>query len=146
CSLFSSKRSKPIPKASLFLTISTFAVLKVGMLISAGITASTPYVNENGVSFDHDTISPGRPNMHTILSHMNFLTWAPIMVATGLTSIHLVKEDPFRKIFIDRSHPVIPAEINMPTLRTTKVDMVKNNEALWIGLDLLEEKIEQAAI
>nr|GEY67811.1 hypothetical protein [Tanacetum cinerariifolium] len=43
-------RSKPISKASLFLTISTFAFLKVGMPISAGITASAPYVNENGVS------------------------------------------------------------------------------------------------
>nr|GEZ91379.1 cold-regulated 47 [Tanacetum cinerariifolium] len=32
------------------LAISTPVVLKVGMPISAGITASTPYVNENGVS------------------------------------------------------------------------------------------------
>ncbi|GKE82730.1 hypothetical protein Tco_1552730, partial [Tanacetum coccineum] len=43
-------RSKLIPKASLFLIISTSAVLKVGMTIYTGITASTPYVNENGVS------------------------------------------------------------------------------------------------
>nr|GEV05477.1 hypothetical protein [Tanacetum cinerariifolium] len=41
---------------------------------------------------------------------------------------------------------VIPAEIGMPTLRTAKVDMVKNNEALGINLDLLEEKREQTAI
>nr|GEX15966.1 reverse transcriptase domain-containing protein [Tanacetum cinerariifolium] len=34
----------------------------------------------------------------------------------------------------------------MPTLRTTKIDMIKNNEALEINLDLLEEKREQAAI
>nr|GEW16733.1 reverse transcriptase domain-containing protein [Tanacetum cinerariifolium] len=40
---------------------------------------------------------------------------------------------------------VIPAEIGMPTLRTTEVDMVKNNEALGIILDLLEEKRENAA-
>nr|GEX08000.1 hypothetical protein [Tanacetum cinerariifolium] len=50
CSLFSSKRSKLIPRASLFLSISTPAVLKFGMPILAGITASDPYVNENGVS------------------------------------------------------------------------------------------------
>nr|GEW59383.1 reverse transcriptase domain-containing protein [Tanacetum cinerariifolium] len=37
-------------------------------------------------------------------------------------------------------------EIGMPTLRTAEVDMVKNNEALGISLDLLEEKREQAAI
>nr|GFB47430.1 reverse transcriptase domain-containing protein [Tanacetum cinerariifolium] len=41
---------------------------------------------------------------------------------------------------------VIPAKIGMPTLRTTEVDTVKNNEALGISLDLLEEKREQAAI
>nr|GFA84252.1 reverse transcriptase domain-containing protein [Tanacetum cinerariifolium] len=41
---------------------------------------------------------------------------------------------------------VISAEIGMPTLRTAKVDIVKNNEALGIRLDLLEEKREQAAV
>ncbi|GJX47508.1 reverse transcriptase domain-containing protein [Tanacetum coccineum] len=41
---------------------------------------------------------------------------------------------------------VIPAEIGMPTIRTTKVDLVQNNEALEINLDLLEEKREEAAI
>ncbi|GKB22371.1 reverse transcriptase domain-containing protein, partial [Tanacetum coccineum] len=41
---------------------------------------------------------------------------------------------------------VIPAEIGMPTLRTTKVDVVRNNEALEVNLDSLEERREQAAI
>ncbi|GJX63605.1 reverse transcriptase domain-containing protein [Tanacetum coccineum] len=41
---------------------------------------------------------------------------------------------------------VIPVEIGMPTLRTAKVDMIKNDEALGVNLDLLEEKREQAAI
>ncbi|GKD02644.1 hypothetical protein Tco_1177618 [Tanacetum coccineum] len=41
---------------------------------------------------------------------------------------------------------VIPAEIGMPTLRTAEVDMVQNDEALEINLDLLEERIEQGAI
>ncbi|GJZ08660.1 reverse transcriptase domain-containing protein [Tanacetum coccineum] len=41
---------------------------------------------------------------------------------------------------------VIPAEIGMPTLRTVEVDMVQNDEALEINLDLLEERREQAAI
>nr|GEW29450.1 reverse transcriptase domain-containing protein [Tanacetum cinerariifolium] len=39
-----------------------------------------------------------------------------------------------------------PSEIDMTTLRTTKVDLVQNDEALEINLDLLEEKREQAAI
>nr|GFD46093.1 reverse transcriptase domain-containing protein [Tanacetum cinerariifolium] len=34
----------------------------------------------------------------------------------------------------------------MPTLRTTEIDMVQNDEALEINLDILEEKREQAAI
>ncbi|GKB67593.1 hypothetical protein Tco_0929005 [Tanacetum coccineum] len=41
---------------------------------------------------------------------------------------------------------VIPAEIGMPTLRTTEVDMIQNDEALKLNLDLLEEKREQTAI
>ncbi|GJY03879.1 reverse transcriptase domain-containing protein [Tanacetum coccineum] len=41
---------------------------------------------------------------------------------------------------------VIPAEIGMPTLRIAKVDLVQNNEALEINLDLLEERREQVAI
>ncbi|GJS98197.1 reverse transcriptase domain-containing protein [Tanacetum coccineum] len=41
---------------------------------------------------------------------------------------------------------VIPAEIEMPTFRTGEVDVTKNDEALKINLELLEEKREQAAI
>ncbi|GKC66014.1 hypothetical protein Tco_1098612 [Tanacetum coccineum] len=41
---------------------------------------------------------------------------------------------------------VIPAKIGMPTLRTTKVDLVQNSEALKMNLGLLEERREQAAI
>ncbi|GJX35228.1 reverse transcriptase domain-containing protein [Tanacetum coccineum] len=41
---------------------------------------------------------------------------------------------------------VIPAEIGMPTLWTVELDLTKNDEALGINLDLIEEKREQAAI
>nr|GFC59125.1 reverse transcriptase domain-containing protein [Tanacetum cinerariifolium] len=41
---------------------------------------------------------------------------------------------------------VILAKIGMPTLRTTEVDLVGNNEALEINLDLLEERRDEAAI
>ncbi|GKE17464.1 hypothetical protein Tco_1425041, partial [Tanacetum coccineum] len=37
-------------------------------------------------------------------------------------------------------------EIGMPTLRTIEVDPTKNDEALEVNLDLIEEKREQAAI
>ncbi|GJT35389.1 reverse transcriptase domain-containing protein [Tanacetum coccineum] len=45
-----------------------------------------------------------------------------------------------------RTEAVIPVEIGMPTLRTLEVDLVQNNEALGINLDLLEEQREEAAI
>ncbi|GJV92299.1 reverse transcriptase domain-containing protein [Tanacetum coccineum] len=41
---------------------------------------------------------------------------------------------------------VIPVEIGITTIRTSKVDLLQNNEALEINLDLLEERREQAAI
>nr|GEW64650.1 hypothetical protein [Tanacetum cinerariifolium] len=41
---------------------------------------------------------------------------------------------------------VILAKIGMPTLRTAEVDLVGNNAALEINLDLLEERREEAAI
>ncbi|GJS50843.1 reverse transcriptase domain-containing protein [Tanacetum coccineum] len=54
------------------------------------------------------------------------------------------RESPFSLTY--GAEAVIPVEIGMPTLRTAKVDMIKNNEALGINLDLLEKKREQAAI
>nr|GEW43786.1 reverse transcriptase domain-containing protein [Tanacetum cinerariifolium] len=41
---------------------------------------------------------------------------------------------------------VIPAEIGMHASRTAEIDIVQNNKALKINLDLLEERREQAAI
>nr|GEW18659.1 reverse transcriptase domain-containing protein [Tanacetum cinerariifolium] len=41
---------------------------------------------------------------------------------------------------------VIPAEIGMPTYRTTAVDVVNNDKELRLNLDLLEERRELAAI
>ncbi|GKE62262.1 reverse transcriptase domain-containing protein [Tanacetum coccineum] len=41
---------------------------------------------------------------------------------------------------------VISAKIGMPTLRTTEIDLTKNNEALGMNLDLIEERREQVAI
>ncbi|GJX07023.1 reverse transcriptase domain-containing protein [Tanacetum coccineum] len=54
------------------------------------------------------------------------------------------KDTPFSLTY--GTEAVILAKIDMPTLRTVEVDMVQNNEALEINLDLLEEIREQAAI
>ncbi|GJZ59213.1 reverse transcriptase domain-containing protein [Tanacetum coccineum] len=48
------------------------------------------------------------------------------------------RETPFSLTYGTKA--VIPVEIGMPTLRTAEVDMIKNDEALEINLDLLEEK------
>ncbi|GJZ98675.1 reverse transcriptase domain-containing protein [Tanacetum coccineum] len=45
-----------------------------------------------------------------------------------------------------KSESVIPAEIEMPTYCTATVDVVHNDEELWLNLDLLEEKRERASI
>ncbi|GJZ74516.1 reverse transcriptase domain-containing protein [Tanacetum coccineum] len=54
------------------------------------------------------------------------------------------RDTPFSLTY--ETEAVIPAEIGMPTLRTAKVDVVRNDEALAINLDLVEERREQAAI
>nr|GEU62287.1 reverse transcriptase domain-containing protein [Tanacetum cinerariifolium] len=53
----------------------------------------------------------------------------------------------YKKIFPGTmAKAVIPTKIGMPTLRTAEVDLLQNNEALEINLDLLEERREEAAI
>ncbi|GJY42976.1 reverse transcriptase domain-containing protein [Tanacetum coccineum] len=54
------------------------------------------------------------------------------------------EETPFSLTY--GTEAVIPAEIGMPTLQTIEVDPTKNDEALEVNLDLVEEKREQAAI
>ncbi|GKB89562.1 reverse transcriptase domain-containing protein [Tanacetum coccineum] len=45
-----------------------------------------------------------------------------------------------------RTEAVIPAEIGMPTHRTTAVDVMHNDDELRLKLDLVEERRERAAI
>ncbi|GJT26688.1 hypothetical protein Tco_0906963 [Tanacetum coccineum] len=54
------------------------------------------------------------------------------------------KDTPFSLTY--RTKAVIPAKIGMPAIRIAEVDIVQNDEALEINLDLLEERREQAAI
>ncbi|GJU05708.1 reverse transcriptase domain-containing protein [Tanacetum coccineum] len=55
---------------------------------------------------------------------------------------HMIKssnrETPFSLTYGTKA--VIPAEIGMPTLPTAEVDLIKNDEALEINLDLIQEK------
>nr|GFD26957.1 reverse transcriptase domain-containing protein [Tanacetum cinerariifolium] len=44
------------------------------------------------------------------------------------------------------SDNVIPAEIGMPTYRTTAIDVVNNDDELRLNLHLLEERRELAAM
>nr|GEW87618.1 reverse transcriptase domain-containing protein [Tanacetum cinerariifolium] len=54
------------------------------------------------------------------------------------------EDTPFLLTYITEA--VISAEIDMPTLKTAEVDLVQNNEALEINLNLLEERRKEAAI
>ncbi|GJR33740.1 reverse transcriptase domain-containing protein [Tanacetum coccineum] len=54
------------------------------------------------------------------------------------------RENKGEKQKLDRRYFTL--EIGMPTLRTAEVDMIKNDKALEINLDLLEERREQAAM
>nr|GEV44998.1 hypothetical protein [Tanacetum cinerariifolium] len=49
-------------------------------------------------------------------------------------------------LLVYETKAAIPAEIGMPTMRTIEVDIMQNDEALEINLDLLEERREQALI
>ncbi|GJZ40415.1 reverse transcriptase domain-containing protein [Tanacetum coccineum] len=70
------------------------------------------------------------------LSHVLWAHRTMIKTSNGDTSFSLTY----------RTEAVILVEIGMPTLRTAEVDLVQNNEALEINLDLLKERIEEAAI
>nr|GEX54220.1 reverse transcriptase domain-containing protein [Tanacetum cinerariifolium] len=70
------------------------------------------------------------------LSHVLWAHRTMIKSSNGDTPFSLTYE----------TESVIPTEISMPILRITEVDLVQNNEALEINLDLLEERREQAAI
>nr|GEV11490.1 reverse transcriptase domain-containing protein [Tanacetum cinerariifolium] len=54
------------------------------------------------------------------------------------------RDTPFSLTYIMKA--VIPAKIDMPTLRTTEIGMLQNDEALEMNLYLLEERREQATI
>nr|GEV70118.1 reverse transcriptase domain-containing protein [Tanacetum cinerariifolium] len=73
------------------------------------------------------------------LEQISHVLWAHYTMNTSSNG-----ETPFSLTY--GAEAVIPIEIGMPTLRTTKVDMIKNDEALGVNLDTLEEKKEQAVI
>nr|GEY64292.1 reverse transcriptase domain-containing protein [Tanacetum cinerariifolium] len=70
------------------------------------------------------------------LSHVLWEHRTTIKVSTGDTPFSLIYE----------TEAVIPAETGMPTIRTTEVNVVTNDDERQIDLDLLEERHERAAI
>lgn len=70
------------------------------------------------------------------LSHVLWAHRTSIKTSTGDTPFSLVYG----------TEAVIPAEIGMPTIRTTEVNVTTNDEERRIDLDLLEERRERAAI
>nr|GEW15640.1 reverse transcriptase domain-containing protein [Tanacetum cinerariifolium] len=76
------------------------------------------------------------PQTNKLMKRANRSLGEGIKASNGDTSFSLTYE----------TEAVIPTEIGMPTLRTAEVDLVQNNEALEINLDLMEERREEAAI
>ncbi|GKA32756.1 reverse transcriptase domain-containing protein [Tanacetum coccineum] len=75
----------------------------------------------------------------------NWMEELPHVLWAHRTMIKSSNEDtPFSLTY--GTEAVIPTEIGMPIIRTTEVDLVQNNEALEINLDLLEERREEAVI
>ncbi|GJU13179.1 reverse transcriptase domain-containing protein [Tanacetum coccineum] len=75
----------------------------------------------------------------------NWMEELPHVLWAHRTMIKFSNEDtPFSLTY--GTEAVIPAEIGMPTLRTAELDLVQNNEAQKINLDLLEERREESAI
>ncbi|GKB12023.1 reverse transcriptase domain-containing protein [Tanacetum coccineum] len=73
------------------------------------------------------------------LEELSYVLWAH---RTMIKSNN--RDTPFSLTY--KTEAVIPAEIDLSTLRIVEVDLEQNNEALEINLDLLEEKREQATI
>nr|GEY11768.1 reverse transcriptase domain-containing protein [Tanacetum cinerariifolium] len=69
------------------------------------------------------------------LEEISHVLWAHHTMVKSING-----ETPFSLTYGTKA--VNPVEIDMPTLRTAYVDMIKNNEALEINLDLLEERRE----
>ncbi|GJZ97021.1 reverse transcriptase domain-containing protein [Tanacetum coccineum] len=90
-------------------------------------------VSDNGKQFSDN---PFLWNAYKELPHV---LWAH---RTTIKSSH--GDTPFSLTY--GTEAVIPAEIRMPTYRTTAVDAVHNDEELRLNLDLLEERRERAAI
>ncbi|GKD88525.1 reverse transcriptase domain-containing protein, partial [Tanacetum coccineum] len=97
-----------------------------------GIDIAGPFLEGPGIKAH---LGEGNKNWLEELPHV---LWAH---RTMIKSSH--RDTPFSLTY--GTEVVIPAEIGMPTYRTTTVDTVHNDEELRLNLDLLEEKRERAA-
>nr|GEV17818.1 reverse transcriptase domain-containing protein [Tanacetum cinerariifolium] len=92
------------------------------------------------------------PELPTVTAPMKkeelivYLVAAREAMITILITKREAKQMPIYFVSHALQEAVIPAKIGMPTLQTTEIDMVQNDEDLKLNLDLLEEKREQAAI
>ncbi|GJU79618.1 reverse transcriptase domain-containing protein [Tanacetum coccineum] len=78
-------------------------------------------------------------------NNKNWLEELPHVLWAHRTMIKSSNDDtPFSLTY--GTEAVIPAEIGMPTYRTTAVDVVHNDDELRLNLDLVEERRERAGI
>ncbi|GJS23929.1 reverse transcriptase domain-containing protein [Tanacetum coccineum] len=99
-------------------------------------------ISDNGKQFRDDPFKDwnkskvGSKNSMEELPHVLWAHRTMIKSSNGDTSFSLTYG----------TEAVILAGIGMPTIRTAEVDLVQNNEALEINLDLLEENREEVTI
>nr|GEW25907.1 reverse transcriptase domain-containing protein [Tanacetum cinerariifolium] len=103
-------------------------------------------ISDNGKQFQDDPSKIGEGIKARLDARSkNWIEELPHVLWAHRTMIKSSNGDtPFSLTY--ETEAVISTEIGMPTLRTAEVDLVGNNKAPEINLDLLEEKIEEAAI
>ncbi|GJU36197.1 reverse transcriptase domain-containing protein [Tanacetum coccineum] len=100
-------------------------------------------ISDNGKQFRDDPFKDWNKNK-VGSKKQNWMEELPYVLWAHRTIKSINEDTPFSLTY--RTEAVIPAEIGMPTIKIAEVDLVQNNEALEINLDLLEERREEAAI
>nr|GEU62066.1 reverse transcriptase domain-containing protein [Tanacetum cinerariifolium] len=152
--------SRLISKASLFCTISTSAILSMGIPTFIGITAFVPYVSEKGVSLLLDLIMTlaskwvsrkgkqkfRRRNQSKARRKNQELDGRNLLCSMGTSYHDQIQEHRYSFFTNTWNGNSYPSGNRHAHTKTAELDMVQNDETLEINLDLLEERKEQAAI
>nr|GEW12387.1 reverse transcriptase domain-containing protein [Tanacetum cinerariifolium] len=103
---------------------------------------------KRGIDIARPFKGPGKVKILTVAIDY-FTKWIeakPVATIMGIPHYDQVKQRIHAILAYVQNESSHPTEIGMPTLRTAEIDMVQNDEALEINLDLSKERKEQEAI